>query len=382
MDFYLLDANFQRQSVVENVPEILWTDRYSGVGDVSVKVLDTPANRTKYPLGRFLARDNSSEIMMIDRRQSKSGFMTLTGKSLLDLLRRRQHSNLEEATATLIASYEETGNAQLLAKKIFDLAIVDGTATGNPDAESYFWIPNLDLGPELAGPSYGGVSSTISINGGQNYLEPLLTLADEANMGVKIHLNSATPPSTYQLYATAYFGDDLSDSIVFSEANGDFTDVESIESIENVAGNVFVYVPAWVGLVDGPYTAIYYRSIDAAGVNNTDVIDDAIGFQNTSVIVPMSELTEDDYFGDNAGDAVKMILRGRKELTAYRKLVLADGELSAAAASRYGTDYFLGDLVTVEATNGISSKARISEFIVSRDETGERSYPTLELIDD
>ena len=63
---------------------------------------------------------------------------------------------------------------------------------------------------------------------------------------------------------------------------------------------------------------------------------------------------------------------------AQKQLVYAvDGEISQYSQYSYGTDYFLGDIVEMRGSNGISNTMMVTEQTFVQDENGFRSYPTL-----
>lgn len=63
---------------------------------------------------------------------------------------------------------------------------------------------------------------------------------------------------------------------------------------------------------------------------------------------------------------------------AQQQLVYAlDGEISQYSQYVYGTDYFLGDIVEMRGSNGVSNTMMIAEQTFVQDDNGFRSYPTL-----
>src|SRR5690606_10667806 len=69
--------------------------------------------------------------------------------------------------------------------------------------------------------------------------------------------------------------------------------------------------------------------------------------------------------------------RGLEALSQNRKLTAFDGEISQFGSYKYGQDFNLGDLVELTNSDGLTTKARVTEQIFVHDAQGERSYPTL-----
>jgi hypothetical protein len=92
------------------------------------------------------------------------------------------------------------------------------------------------------------------------------------------------------------------------------------------------------------------------------------GTYSPSVIIGAPEITA--FRNQNAADAF-----------ANHNYVLAiDGQTSPISDYKFGTDYGLGDIIELEGITGAISKARVTEFIRSQDQTGERSYPTISVL--
>lgn len=67
---------------------------------------------------------------------------------------------------------------------------------------------------------------------------------------------------------------------------------------------------------------------------------------------------------------------GKVDLAKQLQTVLFSGEVSRQMGSVYGKDYFLGDTVKLAGDYGLSQFVKISEFIRSEDNGGEKAYPT------
>jgi len=82
-----------------------------------------------------------------------------------------------------------------------------------------------------------------------------------------------------------------------------------------------------------------------------------------------------------AGDELNAVLqqRGLEALANAQTVYSFDGQI-AQSAFEYGEDYNLGDVVEERNNTGFGNKMRVTEQIFVSDDQGERSYPTLSLI--
>ena len=71
----------------------------------------------------------------------------------------------------------------------------------------------------------------------------------------------------------------------------------------------------------------------------------------------------------------------RNTIAEHVYIKAVDGQVSTDIGYKYGSDYLLGDIIELEGFTGLMSKARVTEYIRSQDQFGEREYPTLSIID-
>lgn len=81
----------------------------------------------------------------------------------------------------------------------------------------------------------------------------------------------------------------------------------------------------------------------------------------------------------NNPDSLKSI--GLVALYQNNATALFDGQVADQIAEGYNRDYFLGDILRLDGEYGISRYVRVTEFIRSYDDTGEKAYPTLEAVE-
>lgn len=96
-------------------------------------------------------------------------------------------------------------------------------------------------------------------------------------------------------------------------------------------------------------------------------------------MVDASDINAADY---SSADLTTLLNQRAKDALANNNYVrLTDGKLVPQNAFVYGTDYNLGDVIELRGPSSSVQKARITEYVRSRDSKGETAYPTLSVID-
>ena len=73
--------------------------------------------------------------------------------------------------------------------------------------------------------------------------------------------------------------------------------------------------------------------------------------------------------------------RAYDELVKNKFIKSVDGEIVPESQFKCGVHYNLGDIIEVEGNTGVIQPARITEYIKSQDESGEKAYPTVSIIE-
>jgi hypothetical protein len=103
-----------------------------------------------------------------------------------------------------------------------------------------------------------------------------------------------------------------------------------------------------------------------------DVDPEIEGFERRALVVNASDITS-----ENDDVVAALIQRGKEELAKNRTYSAFDGEINQTSQYQPNKDYFLGDLVEVRNSDGVTNDMRVTEMIYASDEQGERVYPTL-----
>jgi len=370
MDIYTLDENFLRQDVVDNFQSVVWTERYTKAGDVVLTVAPTQANIGKLSEGTFLALQGSKEVMQIQNALIDGGKLKLTGPSITQFLDNR------------VIRYSANH-----ADRYYNLTMAPGMAMA-------FLVSDMCIsGPYVSSSAYGvdgprqimeglyiaemdtsGASVALAVPYGPLYTA-LAQLADTYQIGFQMFLESASPEAYYLGFRT-YQGVDRTSGqsvrpLVRLSPNVDsLTGLKELRSIEKYKNVAYAFAPS--NPVAGvTQSGVAYADNEAA--TSTD-------FKRRSLLVFADDLTTDKV-GGSAAVLISILNQRAKDALANNNYIkTVDGEVVPQSQFQYGRDYGMGDIVELQSFSGLLSRARVTEYIRTQDNTGERAYPTISVI--
>jgi hypothetical protein len=356
-EWYALDSSLRRASVIEGFKSFIWTERYSAYGDFQLITPSTYDNRKLLVPETYLGMNLSDYVMKIDTVSDETAddgtrLLTVTGNSLEALLKDRVAFNMVSDTTTN-PDWILAGTPEGVIQQLFLDVCVNG-AISQLDT-----IPFYHLGP-LNPP--GNIplpldQITVSFQPGYLY-DAIKQLADQYFLGFRLVKNGELG----QVYFEVYTGNDLTtDQFVKPPVVFDPT-MENLKNIKVLTSTAIVKTVAYV-----------YAQNGSAIVYGPDYDQTASGAGRRVLLVSSSN-------SNPAGDDLTAALQheGLQALAAQRNVYAFDGQLPESFSYVYGRDYNLGDLVE-ERNDGLVNQMLVTEQIFSKDETGEKSYPTLTL---
>lgn len=380
MELLCLDSNYREIDVVNDLISIIWTDRYYAPGDFELVVPLTTANVTKYALNSRLGRSDSKEIMTISKQEIKGDKLILTGKSLLNWLAKRyagrEYDNLQ------------SNDPRYLFNNGLNNDLVGGSGYTQLDIYAVkSAISNLTRNGSLSG---SGPSINYNVSKEDSLLDQYQRIAKAAAMGIRIYLDSVDDAGVYSLKYDAYFGQDrritqsTNAAINLSEQNGDIRNVSAVKSNEKTIDLVTVHAIKLLGkTLGGTYLGDLETTVSVAqnralvSLNDTNPI--ILGSDAQFKNILRTDLTEENVTTvSELQDELKKT--AFEELDNWETVNLVDFELATPLSIKYGIDYGLGDLITINTNFAGSISSRITEIIYSKDETGEKEYPTIEIV--
>lgn len=373
MELYTLGRDFLKRDVIDGFHSLIWTEKYYGDSEVELVIPSTPDMRQKISDGTFLTIDDSSEVMILETAEDQDGKLKMTGISLLKWLNNRfvrTSANHEdkywyiEGTTPGWVLWEIVNKMCCAGSPYLDGSINIGIT--NPQR---FIIPGLGLGDyDRSGPAL-----SVGVPYGPVY-DALREIATTFSLGMQITLESADENS-YSLAFWSYMGLDrtseqnVNPPVRFSPHMDSFANIKELRSMANLKTLVFAWAPSNPdGLATVPgessLTGEQYTGFDlrAKQIFAEDITTDMVGASSENLV---------DVLNSRALD----------ELTNSSFVQAVDGEIVPDNQFQYGKHYNLGDLVEVEGNSGAVKVARVTEYIRSKDNSGEKAYPTVTVID-
>jgi hypothetical protein len=378
MEPFTMNRSFIKQQVIDNFDSIIWTERYYGDSEVELVVPATIEMFRKLPLGVFLGVDNSDRIMILETMNIEKGKMKFTGISILPWLDNRfvRTSAKHDDEHWYI---ENQVPGQILWSIVYYMCCqgspyLNGTIpTGIPNPQRFI-IPGLGLRDY----DTSGVPTKVGVPYGPVY-KALKEIATSYKIGMQITLDSVTD-SSYFLGFRSYKGIDRTSAqsvnpiVRFSPQMDSFTDIKDLQSIAALKTVVYTFAPGLKPDEGQP------------DLRTTPGISELAGAQYTGFDLRALQEFESDISTDQVGGSPQNLVsilnsRAFDKLTNNSFVKSVDGEIVPDSQFQYGVDYNLGDVIEVEGNTGVIQTARITEYIRSQDQAGEKSYPTVSMTD-
>jgi Siphovirus ReqiPepy6 Gp37-like protein len=371
MIVYTLDENFLRREVVDDFYSLIWTERYSKAGDVTLSVPLTKANVAKMPEGTYLAMPKTKEVMIVDSALIEKNQLKLTGSSLIKFLN-------ERPIRTSAAHEDRYYNINAVPGVAITQVVSDTCITGPFVASGAYGIDGprqIISGLYIVSSDVSGVAIAFAIPFGSLY-DAIAQIADTYSVGMRMYLDDASS-SGYRLGFMSYAGVDrtsrqsVNPIVRFSPAMDSLTNIKELRSVAGYKNVAYAFAPSNPGgLATTP--GIAYADSDAAA---------STGFKRRVLMVFADDITTDKIGGSAAVLQQMLNQRAADGLANNNYTKVVDGEVVPQSQFKYGRDYTLGDIVELQSVSGLATRARITEYIRTQDATGERAYPTVSVID-
>ncbi len=357
MEMYILDSLYRRVTVVDKFESLIWTERFSAYGDFELHLHSTLENRNLFPAGTRFAINESYRVMTVETVEDSTddtGNKTLkiTGRSLEAILDSRlARGSMDDLTTD--PKWILTGTPVEIATQIFHDICVAGVLHASDI------IPMVTEGSIFPDDTIPAPPDDITYE-----IDPKTVytaekdLCDQYLLGFRLVRNF----DTSQLYFDIYTGSDRTThqsvlpSVLFSPELDNLQNTSELTSTATYKNVAYVLTPVGSQIVYAP-----------------EADSSTAGFDRQILIVEADDITDTD----PPTAAAQMLQRGIDELAKTRKTSAFDGEISQNSQYKYGIDYNLGDLVTLQNNDGQMTDMQVTEHIFVSDSEGDRSYPTL-----
>lgn len=359
MEWYILDSQLRRDSVIEGFESFIWTERYNSWGDFQILIISTPVTRNRYQPGLRLGMMGSSRIMTIETVQDNfdedgTKKLTITGRSIEAWLDDRAAMPALAGTETA-PKWTITDTPGNIARYLFNQICVLHILNANDV------IPFYHSGSLLPAGTLPEPSSLVTMEFEPNTLYfDLQTICQTYNLGFRLIKDGDTGNVYFEVYTGFDRTSDqtVSDPVIFSQA------LESVTSTTSLTSNAGFKNVAYVFAQNG-----------AAQVYAQNYSDSTPPSERRVMIVDASDID----LPAGASLNIAMAQRGLQELQKNQQIYVLDGQVNQLQPYIYGMDYELGDLVEERSADGVISAMLVTEQIFISDQEGERSYPTLML---
>lgn len=423
MDLMVFNSDIQLIGIVDAFTSLIWANRYFETGDCELYIPATAENLVMLRKGYYLKRTDDEMICNIkkielDTNAETGNYLVITGidcKALLDqrivwamqtadgnaeaFLRQLVDSALGNADAErkLIDSH---GNRLffLAAAKGFSEALTEQVSYKNIGEKCREYCRRFGWGyqvTEADGKLYFGVfrgtdrsESVVFSNDYENLAESKY-IEDETSMGnvaliggegegakrTKSTAGTATGVNRYELFVDAK---DLSSTIEYKDLhaaypNGTISGISGIYFYDLSPLDILILDPAQLARLQQKYPSGQIVTID--GIQYFEIPSTWAAVMQTDTPVDDTEVTLNPIIYEQY-----LISRGNDAMSEYGAVKSFEGTILPNVTFLYKQDYFLGDIVTVENSYGISVQARITEVIEVWDENGYSVEPKFEYI--
>lgn len=367
MEVYALDSLFRRTEVVDRFESCIWTERWADIGDFELILQSTRGNRQLFKTGTRLAINESKRVMTVETAESTSDS---EGRRILKVKGRSLESILDDRLAigtfagySPMAEWSWQDTPENIARAFFWHICVNGSLHPDDIIPLVSWNQNAYPADTIPESDF----EIIWYQKPASLYKAIKEIADIYDFGFRLYRNG----DASQLFFNIFTGNDRTlqqetlTPVVFSQDLQNLmntTEFNTQEKTKNVA-----YV-----LWEHPDThemvreVVYAPEVDPTTTTGLD----------RRVIHVAGEIQDDDKNNPEAISAA-LIRQGLDELAKHRAFTGFDGEISQYSQYKYDQDYFLGDMVVMQNSDGLRNNMRVTEQIFASDREGDRSYPTL-----
>ena len=343
MDVYVLAPDLSILGVVDQYQSFIWTERYYDAGDCELYVRATKENRNLLKTGNFLTKESETAFCRITSVETKTdanngSWMIVKGKDARTILNQR----------VVIQQKYVFGQAKNIIASMIDENLVSASQANRN-------LSNLTVDTNIA-PTDDYRQETDFF-----YLfDKIVEICKRFGYGsrMKWFTNGIM---NFQLY----LGTDRSQS----QSVNDW--VTFSEDFNNLSGSDYTYD-------ESAFKNAAYVAGEGDGVNRVLMqIDEGTGLDRYELFVDAKSLSKKGDDGDLTTAQYQNMLTdyGKNQLIEHLGVSSFSGTiLTNADTYEYGTDYSLGDIVTIQNPLGISYDARVIEVIESDDAQNGHVY--------
>ena len=354
--YVLSNIGFKRIGVVDDYEYLIWNDKFCDCGDFELSIPFESHNATLFQIDRYITIDYSDRTMIIDTINLKNVdgkyHIVAKGRSLESILERRVFYEKFEKTLPLNSFLRE------ILKKTFIAPDDENRKVSNL---YYSSITDYDSDEYKVTADFSG----------ENVLTAVKTLVEMFDLGFGVKIINNSFRVRIEVPTDRTLGNSKK-PIIFSPNMDTLFNSNFIDTTDgkcNVA-----YCGGGENWVNREYVTLHAPYTTHFGTGFT-------GLTRREMYIS-GEITKEECEGNQT--LYHDILRtyGMNKFKEYYTTTAFEGEIDNTERYKYGTDYKIGDIATVDDCMGNSAKARIVEYIISDNEEGLVKYPTFEMVEE
>lgn len=353
MDISVLDTNLDEIALIDVFDTVIWSERYNEWGDFELHVPVTQRNLDVLQFEHILQIPGSKKGMFIETRKiqtdvEKGNILIVTGRSLETILERRIVWGMKMLTGGLFNSL-----SQIVAQAI--------VFPSDVNREIPNFIMNATGDTRILNMTYTR----------QAFGETLYDIIKDAcqlnQLGFKVILEDKN------FILSLYIGDD-----------------RSYDQLENAH---VIFSPEYDNLINSKFVESTRLSKTDGFVKGEgsgyDVPQGAINSNKTGLarketLIDASHLSADteDWLLSTAEYLDMILAYGDEEIAKMNEITAFEGKAETNGTFKYDEDFFMGDIVQLENEYGMNGKSRITELVISEDNSGINIHPTFTAVED
>lgn len=348
----LLNRDLEAIAMIDYYESLIWTERFFECGDFEIHTPVTKDVLDNFKQDYYIEKRDSDRVMIVEKLRiatdvEEGNHVIITGRSLESLLDRRivwgQRSisgKLQNGIETLLN--ENVINPSDATRKIDNFIFEASTDSA---------IAELTIDAQYTG---------------DNLYDVISGICKERDIGFKVTLNNSNQ-FVFKLYSgTDRSYDQTSNPYVVFSPN--FDNIINSNYIETKSAYKNVTLIAG----EGEGSERKYATVgSASGLDRRELFTDARDIQSDTgdgVVLTAEEYTK------------QLEQRGNENLAEYEDITSFEGEVETTHMFKYGEDFFIGDVVQIANEYGHETTSRITEIIISKDESGMSVHPTFSTI--
>ena len=365
MYFLALDSNFNVISVVDDYESVIWTERYTDVGDFEIHGNANTQLINVMNTASYILNTATYGVMAIEK--PKIGFdeeigstATISGRGFESFLDRR----------IILANKTILNPADARISQIMCSLVTDAYGSSNPQRYWNKLVVTNDASISTLDVLESGVA--LQFNMGDNLLTLIINLATAYGIGFKCRYNPLTGLMTFSTYEGIDRTIQGNNQVIFSDSFDNLL-TASDESVYKAIKNTILVIGNATDDNGVPILPTVVGDSMWQGLNRRETYAKI----DQDKIVYLTPTTQRDM--TNAEYVSALLLAGATQLnnSAYQAYKNFEGEILETESCQYGAHYNLGDMVLFRTQLMTDTPARLTEIIFSDDqESGKTVAPS------